>query len=151
MRSRATRHRGEAALAVAISACSTIPDQSQLQRLSRSELESALVGNTLTHSLDWGQCAEYHRSDGTGFGRTWGSWGQDEATSEYMVTEDGEICWTYSGKPDWADPDVEYCAIRYRDTEGNYYFENTKHIDPRKIGTILEMEIKPGNPLDLDG
>lgn len=138
-------------LPVLMLGCAATPEKSELQRLSADEIQNALVGNTYTFKESWGRYAEYYRPDGTGIGKAWGSWGSEIATYEYSISEDGEICGTYSGDADWASGN-SYCEVMYTDAEGNYYVESTKReYDKEKIGKIRNFEIKSGDAYGLEG
>ncbi len=133
-----------------LTGCATIPDKSELTQLDPSAIESEVVGNTLTYSADYGRWAEYYETATTGYGQASGSWGSESATSTNTITQDGEWCAVYSGEPDWADPDKEYCSVVYTDKEGNLYVESTKNPDdPGRVGKIRKVEIKPGDAYGL--
>lgn len=133
-----------------LAGCTTIPDESELTQLDRSTLKSEVVGNTLTYSAEYGRWAEYYETSRTGYGRASGSWGSESAISRNTIAQDGEWCAVYSGEPDWASPEMEYCSVLYADKEGNLYLESTKNPDdPGRVGKIRKVEIKPGDEYGL--
>lgn len=135
---------------LALAGCTTTPEKSKLTQLERSALKSELVGNTMTYLADYGRWAEYYETAKTGYGRASGSWGSESAISTNTISQDGEQCAVYSGEPDWAAPDMEYCSIMYTDKEGNLYLETTKNPDdPGRVGKIRKVEIKPGDEYGL--
>lgn len=135
-----------------LTACATAPDKSELQRVDGSEVKSVLRGNTLTYKASYGRWAEYHQTDSTGHAKAWGSWGSDIATSTYDIEDDGTVCWTYSGEPDWASPEHDYCNVFYKDADGNYYAEVTVNTSkPERLGNIRTLEIKSGDAYGLSG
>lgn len=132
--------------------CASVPEKSELQQLSAQEIEAALVGNTYTYTEQWGRYASYYSPGGTGHAKAWGSWGSESSTSEYSLDGDGELCESFSGGPDWANPDYEYCNVFYTDSEGNYYTESTQHPhEPAKEGKIRPFDIKAGDKYELAG
>ncbi len=139
-----------AVVLLGLSGCTTIPDKSELTQLDKSAIESKVVGNTLTYLADYGRWAAYYETAETGYARASGSWGSDSVTSRYTISQDGEWCTVYSGEPDWAGPDKEYCSIVYRDKEGNLYIESTKNPEkPGRVGKIRKVEIKSGDEYGL--
>lgn len=130
--------------------CATVPEKSELQRLDRAGVISELEGNTITGRADYGRWADYHETGSTGYAKAWGDWGSQSATSSYQVSDDGQICWTYSGAHEWTTPDHEFCAIVYSDAEGNYYSETTRNtFKPSREGDIKKVELKPGDAYGL--
>lgn len=139
-----------AAVGVALAACATVPDKSQLTRLDRGEIQSGIVGNTYTRLTDYGRWAEYLASVDRGYGRASGSWGSESAVARYDIASDGEWCIEYSGDPEWASPEHEYCSVLYTGPEGNYYAESTKDTwEPASEGRISKVEIRPGDEFGL--
>lgn len=131
-------------------ACATVPSTDELQQLDGEALQSVLVGNTFTHSAEYGRFAEYVESSDTGYGKAWGNWGSQSAAASYTFKDDGEWCTTYSGPHDWSQPGNEYCGVVYTDEDGNYYDEVTKHTDnPNKVGNMKKVEIKAGDAYGL--
>lgn len=133
-----------------LSGCTTIPEKSELTQIDRSAIESRVIGNTLTFRADYGRWAEYYETATTGHGQASGSWGSESVTARSTISQDGEWCAVYSGEPDWAGPDKEYCSVLYTDKEGNLYLESIKNPDdPGRVGKIRKVEIKPGDAYGL--
>lgn len=137
-------------LSLVISACTTIPDESELTKLGKEELHDLVIGNTTTQSTHYGRWAEYHASEETSYARAWGTWGREDVDSTHVTDSSGRMCHQYTGPYDWAGPDHEYCGVLYKGREGNYYYKTLKNTNrPNKVGTIEEIEIKPGDPYEL--
>lgn len=121
-------------------------DKSKLKRLNGEEVRDVLVDNTLTFTAKWGRWAEYYAPDGTGHARAYGNWGSESATMKYSISDDGEICATYSGKPNWAKGN-RYCGVMYTNSKGKkYYGESTQRsYQKEKIGTIRRWKFKSGD------
>ena len=144
-------------LCFVLNGCATKPQlqPENLTKLNADELTSLVVGNTLTYQAIWGRWAEYHKEDYSGYGSAWSTlfnwfgWSNDRATSTFTINDDAQICWHYSGEAQWANPQLEYCAIIYTD-QGMYYIANTKNPrDPRLVGQVRELEIKNGDFYEL--
>ena len=134
-----------------LAGCSTVPDKSELTRMDRSDLRSAVVGNTYTHLTEYGRWAEYVESLDTGYGRASGTWGSSSAEAEYTIASNGEWCKEYSGKPDWANPEHEFCSVLYTGSEGNVYAETTTNTrEPAREGEIRQVEIRSGDDFGLE-
>ena len=132
--------------------CGSIPKEEDLQQLSSAQLSELLPGHTLTYRADWGRWAEYHKEGSTGVAKAWGSWGRDEATSEYTINQDGEVCWTYMGEADWSKPEHKYCGLFYTDESGIYYTKATENTSkPERIGKRRKVEIIEGDQYGLTG
>ena len=137
-------------LSLLLVGCSTVPEKSELTRLDRADLRATVAGNTYTRLTDYGRWAEYVESLDSGYGRASGSWGSDSARAEYSISADGEWCTVYSGEPDWAAPDHEYCSVLYTDSEGNYYSETiTNTFEPANEGRIRQIELRSGDDFGL--
>lgn len=140
-----------AALFIAVS-CGSIPKEQDLQQLSSAQLSQLLPGHTLTYRADWGRWAEYFKDDLTGVSRAWGSWGMEEATSEISISQGGEVCWTYRGEPEWAQPNLVFCELFYTDNSGSYYIKNTKNTwKSEDVGRRRKVEIVDGDKYGLTG
>ena len=139
-----------ALVSLGLAGCTSIPPAGELRQLNGEELRSKMVGNTWASKHDWGNWAEYHAKGGIGFGKAWGSWGKEEATSTYTISDDGESCWSYSGEPDWANPDFRSCAVVLTDNNGNTYYKTTVHDrKPERVGKMNKFVIKPGDEYGL--
>ena len=137
-------------LSLVVAACSTIPDQSQLTQLGADELHDLVIGNTTTYSADYGRWADYHATEETSYARAWGTWGRQDVDSTHVTYADGTMCHQYTGPYEWAGPDHEYCGAIYEDENGNYYYKVLKNTNsPNKVGDIVELEIRPGDPYGL--
>jgi hypothetical protein len=130
--------------------CASIPKEEELQQLNNTQLSELLPGHTLTYKADWGRWAEYHNDGSTGVGKGWGSWGEENATSDYTINQDGEVCWTYMGEWDWAKPEYKYCGLIYTDQSGMYYSKTTENTwKPERIGNRRKVEITEGDRYEL--
>ena len=130
--------------------CATVPDKSELQRLDRAAFSSKFVGNTYTRSTEYGRWAEFFETRKTGYGRAWGDWGSQHATSTYTIAADGEWCVQYSGDHEWSTAEHEYCSVAYTDKKGNVYVETTKDTwEPQTEGEIARVTIKNGDEYGL--
>lgn len=139
-----------AVVLLGLAGCTTIPDKSELTQIDRNAIESRVVGNTLTFRADYGRWAEYYETATSGYAQASGSWGSENVTLSSTIYQDGDWCAVYSGEPDWAGPDKEYCSVVYTDKEGNLYVEYTKNPDdPGRVGKIRKVEIKAGDAYGL--
>jgi len=130
--------------------CATVPDKSELQRLSQTEVKSSLIGNTLTRRTEYGRWAEFVETQSSGHAKAWGSGWSQSATASYEFTDDGQLCSTYAGEHDWSTPENRGCMAYYTDAEGNYYAETLVDTwDPKEVGDIDKIEIKPGDDYGL--
>lgn len=145
-----------------IAGCSTISEESimakvgadseerKLTKVGAKELHDLVIGNTTTQATGYGRWAEYHATDETSYARAWGDWGRQDADSTHVTHPDGTMCHQYTGPYKWAGPDHEYCGVVYEDKQGNYYYKVLKNTNkPDKVGDIMEMEIKSGDPYGL--
>lgn len=139
-----------AAVSVLFVGCATVPDKSELTRMERDDVRSAVVGNTFTFLADYGRWAEYVESLESGYAKAWGGWGSQSVTAEYTIAADGEWCSVYAGEPDWAIPEYEYCSVMYTDAEGNFYMETLTNPDkPASEGQIRQVEIRSDDEYEL--
>ena len=130
--------------------CGSIPKEEDLQQLNSTQLSELLPGHTLTLKTDYGRWAEYHKEDSTGVGKAWGGWGKEEATSEYTINQDGEVCWIYMGEADWSKPGQKYCSLFYTDESGIYYTKATVDTwKSERIGKRRKVEIIEGDQYGL--
>lgn len=140
------------AAVLSLSACATVPDKSELERVSAADLKSAVVGNTVTAKKDYGRAADYVESGSNGYARAWGNWGSQSATASYEFNDGGEWCATYSGDHEWSTPEHQYCSVYYMDAEGNYYSETTVDTyKPEREGDMEKVEVKSGDAYGLAG
>ena len=130
--------------------CSTMPDEGAMKQLDGEELHDLVIGNTTTTPEHYGRWAEYHATEQTSYARAWGTWGRQDVESTHVTDPDGTMCHKYTGPYDWAGPYHEYCGVIYEDAEGNYYYKVLKNTNnPNRVGNLMEMEIKPGDPYGL--
>lgn len=134
---------------LALAGCATVPEKSEMQRLNGEEVRALSEGNTYTRAAHFGHWAAYYETEDTGAAKAWGSWGSETVSMKYTISSDGEICEIYSGDPDWANSQDQYCGVRYKDAEGNYYTEVTQDPEPGDIGNMYKFEIKPGDEYGL--
>ena len=126
-----------------------------LNKLDVEEINTFIVGNTLTYEAVWGRWAEYYSENNVGHGSAWSTlinwfgWEGETAISSFQVSDDAEICWRYDGEGAWANPEYEYCAVMY--SKGNSYFlVSTKNPrQPSIVGVPREVEIKQGDYYNL--
>ena len=131
--------------------CGSIPKEEDLQQLSSTQVSELLPGHTLTYRADYGRWASYYYKDGaTGVGKAWGSWGKEKAAQTYTINQDGEICSTFIGESDWAQPEHKYCGLFYTDKSGIYYTKTTENTSkPERIGQRRKVEIIEGDQYEL--
>lgn len=137
-------------MALLVFGCAGIPKEEELQQLNKAQLEALLPGRTLTFAAEYGRWAEYFMDGATGVGKAWGSWGEEKADYEYKVDQNGEICWTFTGGYDWAEPEQKYCSLIFSDQPGMYYAKVTENTWKRqRIGKRLKVEIIEGDKYGL--
>ena len=121
------------------------------QQLNKQEVIGLLAGNTKTEKRDWGRWSHYFKDDSlSGVGSAKGSWGNQKSKSTATVSDDGELCYRFSGGPKWAEPKNEYCEKLYLDKDGTYFMTTTKATgQPEKVGRLLNFEIKKGDHFGL--
>ena len=130
--------------------CASIPPAEELTQLNGEELKSRLIGNTWVSKFEWGTWAEYYPDGNSGFAKASGDWGTEEATSTYVISADGEGCWTYEGEAEWAQPEQKYCGVVLVDTEDNTYSKSTVNTNkPERVGKLRRIQIKPGDVYGL--
>lgn len=137
-------------LSLAVAGCSTTPEKYEMTQLGTEGLHDLVIGNTTTYPTEYGRWADYHATEETSYARAWGDWGQQDAGSTHVTSPDGRMCHQYTGPHKWAGPEHEYCGVLYEDNDGNYYYKTLKNTSsPEKVGEIVEIEIKPGDPYGL--
>jgi len=138
------------AIAIALSACTSI-SVDELNQFDADQARSTLAGHTLSQRTEYGRWAEYFSdSDLSGAGKAWGDWGEEKATSQSTITEDGEICSVYEAEYDWSTPDYQYCFVIYQDTEGNHLTKVTKNDRrPERLGNVRKAEFIAGDKYGL--
>ena len=130
--------------------CASTPKEEDLQQLSRAQLSELLPGHTLTRSTQYGRWASYFSDGETGISRAWGTWGEENATQKYTISQDGEMCSTFMGEADWSKPNHKYCSFFYTDQSGMYYTKTTENTwKSNRIGKIRKFEFIKGDKYKL--
>lgn len=130
--------------------CASMPKEEDLQQLSRAQLAELLPGKTLTRKTDYGRWATYLKDSSSGNSRAWGSWGKEEASSTYTISQEGEVCSTFTGDYDWTKPGNKFCSHWYTDQSGMYYTKTTQDTwKPNRIGKLRKLEIIEGDKYEL--
>ena len=107
--------------AAAIAACSSI-NLEEMEQLNGDQARTTLSGNTLTFRAEYGRWAEYFsEGDLSGAGKAWGDWGEEAATAQNTISDEGEVCSVYGGPHEWSQTrvqlllrDVPGCGIQLR-------------------------------------
>jgi len=130
--------------------CASIPKEEDLQQLNSAQLSELLPGKTFTRVADWGRWASYYKDGATGISKAWGSWGEQNTTQKYTISQAGEMCSTFMGEYDWSKPGNKYCSFIYTDQTGMYYSKTTEDTyKPKRIGKFKKIEIIDGDKYEL--
>ena len=130
--------------------CGTVPKEEDLQQLKRAHLLELLPGNTLAYTANYGRWVNYHKDGETGVGKAFGNRLEEKANHKYTVNQNGEVCYTFMGEPDWAKPEHKYCSLIFTGQSGIYYSRITENTWNRKnIGQLRKVEIIEGDRYKL--
>ena len=136
-------------------ASKTMPLLDELQQLDRQDVNSVLIGNTMTYEAVWGRWAEYHSENYVGYGSAWSTlfnwfgWEGESATSTFEVSDTAEICWRYDGESSWANPQYKYCGMIYSKDDKYYFISTQNPREPSIVGVPREVDIRQGDYYNL--
>ena len=142
-----------ATLSLGITGCAskTIPSIDDLHQLNQQDINTVIIGNTLTYEAVWGRWAEYYSTNNIGYGSAWSTlfnwfgWQEESATASFDISDSAVICRRYDGEGAWANPEYKYCAKIYS-KDDKYYLINTQNpLDPKIVGVPREIEIRQGD------